>query len=142
MDKKISTKNKPSLIKTDEVLFDEIRSLIEQTRSRVASTVNSALVLMNWHIGKRISDEVLKNKRAEYGKEIVVTLSRQLMDEYGKGFSRPNLFKMVQFAELFPDTEIVSSLTRQLTWTHFSEILSIKDQLSRDFYAEMCRIER
>ncbi len=97
---------------------------------------------MNWHIGKRISDEVLKNKRAEYGKEIVVTLSQQLTEEYGKGFSRPNLFKMVQFTELFPDIEIVSSLTRQLTWTHFSEILTIKDQLKRDFYAEMCRIER
>ena len=143
MEKKISTKNKQKLSgKTDEMLFDEIRSLIEQTRSRVASTVNSALVLMNWHIGKRISDEVLKNKRAEYGKEIVVTLSQQLTGEYGKGFSRPNLFKMVQFAELFSDIEIVSSLTRQLTWTHFSEILTIKDQLSRDFYAEMCRIER
>jgi predicted nuclease of restriction endonuclease-like (RecB) superfamily len=143
MEKKISTKNKQNLsIKTDEVLFDEIRSLIEQTRSRVATTVNSALVLMNWHIGKRISDEVLKNKRAEYGKEIVALLSQQLADEYGKGFSRPNLFKMVQFAELFPNIEIVSSLTRQLTWTHFSEILTIKDQLKRDFYAEMCRIER
>ncbi len=76
MEKKISTKNKGTSIKTDEVLFDEIRSLIEQTRLRVASTVNSALVLMNWHIGKRISDEVLKNKRAEYGNEIVSTLSQ------------------------------------------------------------------
>ena len=102
MEKKISTKNKDSSIKTDEVLFDEIRSLIEQTRSRVAQTVNSALVLMNWHIGKRISDEVLKNKRAEYGKEIVSSLSRQLTDEYGKGFTRANLFRMVQFAEIYP----------------------------------------
>jgi predicted nuclease of restriction endonuclease-like (RecB) superfamily len=143
MEKKISTKNKQNRpIKTDEVLFDEIRSLIEQTRSRVATTVNSALVLMNWHIGKRISDEVLKNKRAEYGKEIVSTLSRQLTDEYGKGFTRDNLFRMVQFAEIYPEIEIVASMTRQLTWTHIVEILPIKDQLSRDFYAEMCRIER
>ena len=142
MDKKISTKNKPSLIKTDEVLFDEIRSLIEQTRSRVASTVNSALVLMNWHIGKRINDEILQNKRAEYGNEIVVTLSRQLTAEYGKGFTRANLFRMVQFAEIYPEIEIVASLTRQLTWTHIVEILPVKDQLKRDFYAEMCRIER
>jgi predicted nuclease of restriction endonuclease-like (RecB) superfamily len=143
MEKKISTKNKQNLsIKTDEVLFNEIRSLIEQTRSRVATTVNSALVLMNWHIGKRISDEVLKNKRAEYGKEIVASLSRQLTEEYGKGFTRDNLFRMVQFAEIYPETEIVASLTRQLTWTHIVEILPIKDQLKRDFYAEMCRIER
>lgn len=126
----------------NQVLFDEIRSLIEQTRSRVASTVNSALVLMNWHIGKRISDEVLKNKRAEYGKEILPTLSAKLQPEYGRGFSSRNLAKMVQFAEVFPDVEIVASLTQQFSWSHFVEILAIKDQLSRDFYLEMCRIER
>jgi len=143
MEKKISTKNKPKLSpKTDEMLLDEIRSLIEQTRTKVASTVNSALVLMNWHIGKRINDEVLKNKRAEYGEEIVVTLSQQLTAEYGKGFTRANLFRMVQFAEIYPEIEIVASMTRQLTWTHIVEILPIKDQLKRDFYAEMCRIER
>ena len=66
MDNRVATKNKSTPIKTDVVLLDEIRVLIEQTRSRVATTVNSALVLMNWHIGKRINDEVLKNKRAEY----------------------------------------------------------------------------
>ncbi|MBX3288666.1 MAG: DUF1016 family protein [Acidobacteria bacterium] len=138
----MSTKNKDGSLKTNEVLFDEIRSLIEETRSRVASTVNSALVLMNWHIGKRINDEILQNKRAEYGNEIVVTLSQQLTAEYGKGFTRANLFRMVQFAEIYPDIEIVASLTRQLTWTHVVELLPIKDQLKRDFYAEMCRIER
>ena len=143
MERKLSTKNRQNLsIKTDEVLFDEIRSLIEQTRLRVASTVNSALVLMNWHIGKRIGDEVLKNKRAEYGNEIVVTLSQQLTAEYGNSFTRANLFRMVQFAEVFPDEEIVVTLSRQLSWSHFLAILPIKDQLSRDFYAEMCRIER
>lgn len=142
MKTKISTKNKDGSLKTNEVLFDEIRSLIEETRSRVASTVNSALVLMNWHIGKRINDEILQNKRAEYGNEIVVTLSQQLTAEYGKGFTRANLFRMVQFAEIYPDIEIVASLTRQLTWTHVVELLPIKDQLKRDFYAEMCRIER
>ncbi len=133
--------SKQNLIESDAKLLDEIRTLIEQTRGRVAQTVNTSLVLMNWNIGKLINDEILKNKRAEYGKEIVVSLSRQLTEEYGKGFTRPNLFKMIQFAELFPDIQIVSSLTRQLTWTHFSEILPIKDQLKRDFYAEMCRIE-
>ena len=142
MEKKITTKNKDTSIKTDEMLFDEIRSLIEQTRSRVASTVNSALVLMNWHIGKRIGDEVLKNKRAEYGNEIVSTLSQQLTAEYGKGFSRQNLFHCMRFAETFSDIEIVSTLSRQLGWSHFKEIIYQKDQLSRDFYAEMCRIER
>ena len=123
-------------------LFDEIRGLIEQTRSRVASTVNSALVLMNWHIGKRINDEILKNKRAEYGEEIVATLSQQLTSEYGNSFTRANLFRMIQFAEVFPNDEIVVTLSRQLNWSHFLAILPIKDKLKRDFYAEMCRIER
>jgi hypothetical protein len=132
MEKKISAKNKQNLsVKTDEVLFDEIRSLIEQTRARVAQTVNSALVLMNWHIGKRISDEVLKNKRAEYGEEIVPTLSAKLVDEYGNSFTRANLFRMIQFAEVFPDMEIVVTLSRQLNWSHFLAIIPIKDQLIR-----------
>lgn len=143
MEKKISTKNKQNLsTKKEEVLFDEIRGLIEQTRSRVAQTVNSALVLMNWHIGKRISDEVLKNKRAEYGEEIVATLSHQLVAEYGKGFGRRNLFNMTSFASEFPDLKIVQTLSAQLSWSHFVEIITIKDQLKREFYAEMCRIER
>ena len=142
MERKISTKNKGTLIKTDEMLFDEIRSLIEQTRSRVAGTVNSALVLMNWHIGKRINDEILKNKRAEYGEQIVASLSHQLTAEYGKGFTRTNLIRMRVFAEIFPDLEISASLSHQLSWSHFVEIITIKDQLKRDFYAEMCRIER
>lgn len=128
--------------KDNQVLFDEIRSLIEQTRTRVASTVNSALVLMNWHIGKRINDEVLKNKRAEYGKEILPTLSAKLVAEYGSSFDKPNLTRMIKFAVMYPDVEIVVTLSQQLNWSHFLAILPVKDQLKRDFYAEMCRIER
>ena len=142
MEKKISKKGENAPQKSEAVLLGELRSLIEQTRSNVAQTVNSALVIMNWHIGKRINDQILRNKRAEYGKEIVSSLSRQLTIDYGKGFTRANLFRMMQFAEFFPDSEIVASVTRQLTWTHIVEILPIKDQLKRDFYAEMCRIER
>jgi predicted nuclease of restriction endonuclease-like (RecB) superfamily len=142
MEKKIASKKRTSLQKSDEALIKEIRSLIEQTRSKVAQTVNSALVLMNWHIGKCINDEILQNKRAEYGKEILPTLSAKLQPEYGRGFSSRNLAKMVQFAELFSDIEIVAALSQQLSWSHIVEILPIKDQLKRDFYAEMCRIER
>ena len=125
----------------DEKLFSDIRRLIEETRRGVAQTVNSALTLMNWHIGKRINDEILKNKRAEYGKEIIASLSQQLSAEYGRGFTRDNLFRMMQFAELFADPEIVASLTRQLTWTHIVQILPLRDESKRDFYAEMCRVE-
>ena len=138
---KISAKDKKSPQKSDEKLIGEIRSLIEQTRSNVAQTVNSALVLMNWHIGKRINDEILKNKRAEYGEEIVSALSHQLTVEYGKGFSKQNILHFLRFADIFPEIEIVSTLSRQLGWSHFKEIIYQKDQLKRDFYAEMCRIE-
>lgn len=133
MEKKIASKKKKLPQKSDEVLIDEIRSLIEQTRSKVAQTVNSALVLMNWHIGKRINEEILQNKRAEYGNEIVSTLSQQLTAEYGKGFSRQNLFHCMRFAETFSDIEIVSTLSRQLGWSHFKEIIYQKESVKTRF---------
>lgn len=141
MEKKISKKDENAVQQTEAELIGEIRSLIERTRGTVAQTVNSALVLMNWHIGKRINDEILKNKRADYGEKIVPTLSAQLEAEYGRGFSKRNLFRMIQFADQFPDFEIVSSLSRQLSWSHFVEILLVKNELARQFYAEMCRLE-
>ncbi len=85
---------------------------------------------------------MLNERRAEYGQQIVYALSRQLTEEYGRGFTRANLFHMIRFAEVFPDEQIVSSLMRQLSWTHFRELISIDDRLKREFYAEMCRIER
>ena len=84
----------------------------------------------------------MKEKRAEYGKEIVATLSQELTKEYGNGFSYSALTRMVRFAEVFPDTQIVATLSRQLSWSHFKEILPFKKPLQRDFYAEMCRLER
>jgi len=123
-------------------LVSDLRQLIEQAREQVAVTVNAALVMMYWNIGKRICEDVLENERAEYGKEIVSTLSRQLASEYGKGFSRPNLFRMVRFAEVFPDEQITQTLSAQLSWSHFVELIPLEDPLKRDFYTEMCRAER
>lgn len=109
---------------------------------QTAQAVNAGLVTLYWQIGKRIRQEILKNKRAEYGEKILQTLSAKLIPEYGRGFSRRNLFNMVRFAEGYPDPKIVQALPAQLGWTHFIELLSIKDPLKRDFYTEMCRIER
>ena len=97
---------------------------------------------LHWQIGSRIRQDILKEKRADYGKEIIATLSQELIVEYGKGFSRRNLFNMIRFAEVFSDMKIVHPLSAQLTWTHFREIIYLDDSLQRDFYAEMCRIER
>jgi predicted nuclease of restriction endonuclease-like (RecB) superfamily len=132
---------KPARRGNDPLLRD-IRSLIEESRQQVARTVNLALVWLYWNIGKRIREDVLKEKRAGYGEEIVSSLSRQLAAEYGRGFSRQNLFRMIRFAEVFPDEQIVSSLMTQLSWTHFIYIVQLDDSLKRDFYAEMCRMER
>ncbi len=139
----MSDKNLPAKQKTlvARGLVEELRGLIRETRGRVAQSVNSALVQLYWQVGTRIRTEVLKSQRAEYGKQIVQTLSAQLTQEFGRGFGRRNLFKMLQFAEYFPEFEIVSALSTQLSWSHFSEILRIQDPLQREFYAEMCRVE-
>jgi len=131
--------------KTNQVthnLYTEIRSLIETARGQIAQAVNSGLVLMYWQIGMLIRKNVLGEERAEYGKQIISTLSRQLIQEFGSGFSEKSLRRMIQFAEVFPDQKIVASLMRQLSWTHFLEIIPLNNPLQRDFYAEMCRIER
>ena len=104
--------------------------------------MNSAMVGLYWSIGNRIREDILHEQRAEYGEQIVPTLSAQLTAEYGRGFSRQNLFRMIRFAEVFPDEQIVSSLMRQLSWTHLIYIISLDTPLKRDFYAEMCRLER
>jgi hypothetical protein len=93
---------------------------------------------IHWQIGSRTRQDILKEKRAGYGEEIISTLSIQLVKEFGNGFSRTNLFRMVRFAEVFPERKIVVTLSRQLSWSHFVEIIPLKGDLQRDFYAEMC----
>ena len=123
-------------------LLGDIRHLIEAAREQTARAVNSTLVLMYWQIGKRIREDVLQNERAEYGKEILQTLSAKLVAEYGRGFSPRNLANMTLFAEVLPDERIVAALSQQLSWSHFIELIPLEDGLKRVFYAEMCRIER
>jgi predicted nuclease of restriction endonuclease-like (RecB) superfamily len=127
---------------TPPVLLEDLRRMIEETRQGVAATVNAALTLLYWRIGKRISEEILKGKRAEYGEQILATLSQELVRDYGNGFGEKNMRRMIQFAEVFPDKRIVVSLIRQLSWTHIIALIPLERPLQRDFYAEMCRIER
>ena len=130
------------IIKNEDRLLSDLRGMIEEARAQVAQAVNAGITLLYWRIGQRIWTEVLQNQRAEYGKEIVSTLSRQLVEEFGPGFSAKNLRHMVKFSESFSEPEIVSTLSRQLGWSHFKEIIYQKDPLQREFYAEMCRVER
>ncbi len=130
------------LLPAEEALIGDIRRMIDETRASVAVSVNAALTLLYWRIGQRIRQNILKERRAEYGAEIVASLSRQLILEHGGGFSEKNLRRMVQFAEVFADEQIVVSLIRQLSWTHFVALIPLKEPLQREFYAEMCRLER
>jgi len=123
-------------------LLAELRSLIDAARRHVAQTANATLTMLYWHVGQRVRREVLKNTRAEYGEEILPTLSAKLVVAYGNGFSARNLARMIHFSEAFPEESIVSGLSQQLSWSHFVEILPLKKPLEREYYAELCRIER
>jgi len=123
-------------------LLVDLREMIEQSKQEVARSVNATLIGLYWSVGRRIRQDILKEERAEYGKQIVYAVSGKLTEEYGRGFSEKNLRRMVQFAEYFPNVEIVATLSRQLSWSHFVAILPFKNSLQRDFYAEMCRMER
>lgn len=123
-------------------LLGDIRQLIETSRANLAATVNSALTLLYWHIGQRIRSEVLQGERAAYGGKVIAALAKQLEADYGRGFAEKNLRRMVQFAEQYPDEQIVVSLIRHLSWTHVLVLLPLKEPLARDFYAQMCGLER
>ena len=130
-----------SLPQIDDLLSD-LRHMIDEAKQTVASTVNFKLTKLYWDIGKRINSEILKKERAEYGKKIVATVAKELTLHYGKGFSEKHLRRMIQFGELFPKEQIVASLLRQLSWTHFTILIPIKDDIKRNFYTEMCRMEK
>lgn len=124
-------------------LIQDIRSVVDEAKSSVSTFVNSALVVMYWHIGAKINQDMIgEEERADYGKQVIDNLAKELTQEYGRGFTRDNLFRMVQFHKAFPDFEIVGTLSQQLSWSHFVEILVLKDPLKMQFYCEMCRIER
>lgn len=126
----------------ESVLVNDLRELIDSARQRAAAAVNSELTLLYWQLGNRIHREILGQERAGYGEQIVSSLGRQLTVEYGRGFSAKSLRHMIRFAEVFPDQEIVSTLSRQLSWSHFLELIYLKEPLAREFYSRMCIEER
>jgi hypothetical protein len=121
-----------SFLRQNEKLLGDLRSLILEARQDLARTVNSALVMLYWKVGQRIRQDLLKEKRADYGEKIVPTVSAQLVEEFGNGFSPPNLSRMVRLTEAFPDLEILSTLSKEFGWSHFVEILPLKDDLQRN----------
>ena len=126
----------------ENALFSDISELIERTRQRVSVTVNTELVVLYWHIGKRVREEVLGGERAPYGQDIIKRLAARLTREYGRGYSWQNLFRMVKFAELYPDIEIFSTLSAKLGWSHIAELLVVSDTDEREFYVAHAVSER
>ena len=117
-----------------QILFCKISNLIEQSRRAIYSHANNTTVFLFWEIGKHINIDILENKRADYGKQIVSALTTQLTAKYGRTFEARNLRRMMQFAEQFSDFEIVSALPTQLSWSHFVEILPMKTMEAKLFY--------
>lgn len=124
------------------IIVADIRAMIADARQRVAVSANATITLLYWHIGERINREVLDNQRADYGKRIVERVAKHLQLELGgREFSARNLRRMMQFAQLMPDLQIVTPLATQLSWTHFQEVLPLKDELQREFYLTMAAEE-
>ncbi len=123
-------------------LLSDLRTLIQSARQRIATVANATYTLLCWQVGCRLLRENLQQGRAAYGKQILATVSQELTVEFGAGFSYTALTRMARFAEWMTDDQILASLSQELSWSHFIELLPLKDPLARDFYAEMCRIER
>ena len=119
----------------EHALFSRVAQIIETRTQRAGSYANREITLMYWEIGKYVGEVLLKNERAEYGTKIVATLGRQLVERYGKCFTKRNLYQMVQFSIVYPDAEIVHTLCSQLSWSHFRELMRLEDPKAREHYA-------
>ena len=139
--KVVSVAKAPARI-DEAALLSDLRTLIQSARQRIATVANATYTLLCWQVGCRLLRENLQQGRAAYGKQILATVSQELTVEFGAGFSYTALTRMARFAEWMTDDQILASLSQELSWSHFIELLPIKDLLAREFYAEMCRIER
>jgi len=126
----------------DKKLVKKLVALVEDTKNEVVSYANSSLTTLFWNLGRAIKLEILNSQRAEYGKEIVVTVSRELVNKFGKSYEEKNLRRMIQFAEKFPEYENVVTLSRHLNWSHFLTLIPLKDSEARSFYAEAIKSDR
>lgn len=118
-------------------LYNKIVALIKDAKRNVVANVNREITLLYWNIGKDITENILKNERAEYGKYVIDELSKRLTLNYGTGYNRANIFRMIKFYDYFPDFGIVSTLSKQLSWSHFVVLLQLSDDIKREFYTTM-----
>lgn len=129
-------------VPADHTLFADITHMITESKALVAQTVNSALTMLYWKIGKRINDEVLQNKRADYGTQVILNLSQKLTTNYGKGWSEKQLRHCLRSAETFSEEQILYASRRQLSWTHLRTVMYLNDGIQREFYLLMTANEK
>ncbi|EKP0307126.1 DUF1016 family protein [Aeromonas veronii] len=123
-------------------LIAELKQLITAAKQQVQVQVNAQMTQLYWQLGHTLQHHMLNNQRAEYAQQWVKQVAKQLTEEYGKGFNEKSLRKMMQFYQAFPEQEIVATLSRQLSWSHFIELLPITAPLEREFYLHMAIHDR
>lgn len=122
--------------------YNETSILIKTAKNNVIKSINSELVVLYWKIGEYVNNRILINDNAPLDEMTVGKLSEKLTIQYGRGFSRSNLLRMAQFVKKFENYEFVVTLSRQLSWSHFIELIKICDETKRDFYVTMCINEK
>jgi len=117
------------IISPNKPLLGDMRQLIDAARVRAAVAVNAEISLLYWQVGQRIHQSVLQGERAEYGKQIIAGLSKQLTEAYGKGWGARQLRYCLTFAEVFPEVKIVNTWCAQLSWSHIRQLMVMDDPL-------------
>ena len=125
----------------EDALYGDVCHIIDGARGRIATFLNTEVCMTNWYVGKRVKEDVLYNQRAEYGKQVLKRLSTRLTERYGSGWGYEKLKHCVRSAYLFSEEEIRYATSTQLNWTHLRTLMSVKDPLERQFYAQMCSQE-
>ena len=121
-------------------IYDEINALIREKKTNVKKVVNDAIISLNWGIGKRLSVELTGNNKPEYGKKVVTEVSKRLEQEYGSGFDKTSISRMIKFYQEFPDFEKVATLSQQLTWSHYCELLVFDNVDEINYYIKQTEI--
>ncbi len=122
-------------------VYADINDLIKRKKRDAKNAVNDTIISLYWGIGKKLTKEITGVNKPEYGRKVILEISNRLSADYGAGFNKSAISRMINFYQEFPDYEKVATLSQQLTWSHFIEILPIKDALKREFYAVMCKNE-
>jgi predicted nuclease of restriction endonuclease-like (RecB) superfamily len=125
----------------EQILIEDVKRIIEEGKKQVASLVNASLTTTNWNVGKRIKQDILKDKRASYGKEIIAKVSKALTFTFGSGWTPSQLRHCIRIYDVFPDFNELTGLIKVISWTHFRSLIYLKSKIEIDFYTYMCRLE-